>query len=183
MPSAFRADAFAGKTVFIAGASSGINLGTTSSNVTFGSATAGQQVGLTLGAAQAWTNASTSALTTVNGVSLGANLLTTAGAGNFDLRGAVTGTGGLRKMGSGSLMLDGTNTFTGDKTIDRGSVNVFGNQTGSTGSWILRGYGDSGTTYNTVATTVTFDNSATATIASGKTYGESISSSSVGRTT
>lgn len=148
---------------------SGITLGATSGGATFGSATANQQVVPTLGAAQTWTNASTSVLSTINGVSLGASTLTTAGSGDITLGGAVTGTAGLTKQGAGLLTLDGTNTFTGDKTVDRGSVTLFGNQTGSTGSWILRGYGDSGTTYNTVATTVTFDSTSTATIASGKT--------------
>jgi autotransporter-associated beta strand protein len=148
---------------------SGITLGANSSGATFGSATANQQVIPTLGAAQTWTNASTALLSTVNGVSLGASTLTIAGSGDITLGGAVTGTAGFLKQGASMLTLDGSNTFTGDKTADRGSVTVFGNNTGATGSWFLRGYGDTGTTYNTVATTVTLDSTASATIASGKT--------------
>jgi len=148
---------------------SGITLGANSGGATFGSATANQQVVPTLGTTQTWSNGSTGLLSTVNGVSLGTSTLTLAGSGDTTLAGATTGTGGILKLGAGQLVLDGTNTFTGDKTVDRGFVTLFGNQTGSTGSWIQRGYGDTGTNYNTVSTNVTLDAASSATITSGKT--------------
>ncbi|MFD0893891.1 autotransporter-associated beta strand repeat-containing protein [Luteolibacter ambystomatis] len=149
--------------------SSGITLNATAGNTTFGSATAGQEVNLVPTGAETWTNLSSSTLTAVNGLALGANTLTTAGSGNFTFGGAITGTGGLNKLGAGTLALNGTNTFTGNKTVDRGAVTVSGNQAAANGSWILRGYGDSGTTYNTVVTSVTLNAGSTSAVASGKT--------------
>lgn len=48
-----------------------------------------------------------------------------------------------------------------------GTVFIGGNQSAATGGWLLRGYGDSGSTFNTVATTTTFEGTSTD-IASGK---------------
>jgi len=147
----------------------GITLNTTSGGATIGSTTSGQNVNLALTTAETWSNlSSTGLLTTSNNLALGTYALTLSGAGGFIFNGPVTGTGTLRKMGTGSLELNGTDTFTGDKTVDRGTVFVGGDQSAATGGWLLRGYGDSGTAFCTVATTTTFEGSSTISIASGK---------------
>jgi fibronectin-binding autotransporter adhesin len=81
---------------------------------------------------------------------------------------AIGGTGGLRKLGVGDLALNAANNFTGDKTIDRGSVSISGDQVASTGSWLLRGNSDSGSTNNNAATTVTFASDSSVAIAATK---------------
>lgn len=150
-------------------ATGGITLNSTSGGAAIGSATPGQKVNLAIAGAETWTNlSSTGILTANNTLSLDTYTLTLAGNGGFVFNGPVTGTGALRKMGTGSLDLNGTDTFTGDKTVDRGTVFVGGNQSSATGGWLLRGYGDSGSTYNTVATTTTFEGTSTVSIASGK---------------
>ena len=60
-------------------------------------------------------------------VSLGANTLS-AGADNSStsFSGALGGTGGLTKLGSGALTLSGTNTFTGATTISAGELALSG---------------------------------------------------------
>ncbi len=147
----------------------GVTLSSTSAGANIGSGTTGQKVNLALAGAQTWTNlSSTGILTANNTLSLDTYTLTLAGSGGFVFNGPVTGTGALRKMGTGSLDLNGTDTFTGDKTVDRGTVFVGGNQSAATGGWLLRGYGDTGTAFNTVATNTTFEGTSTISIASGK---------------
>lgn len=65
-------------------------------------------------------------------IALGANTISLAGAGLSDFGGALTGTGGLVKNGSGRLVLSGTNTFTGPIQISAGTIEI-GNG-GTTGS-------------------------------------------------
>ena len=116
----------AGQTLTIGG--SGLTLLASAGPVTIGDATL--TTGLTLGAAQAWTNNSTSnALTVVNGITLGTNALTLSGPGGvgsatINLNGIVsgtipTGTVGLT-INKGAVVTLGNagNTFTGDITID-----------------------------------------------------------------
>ncbi len=92
---------------------------------TIGSTTANQNVSITLGGAQAWTNNATTLLTVVNGVSNGANLLTVGGTGNTQISGIIgNGAGGLTKTGNGVLTLAGVNTYTGATTISAGTVTV-----------------------------------------------------------
>jgi autotransporter-associated beta strand protein len=76
---------------------------------------------------------------------------------------------GLTKLGAGELVLNQANSFTGDKSVQTGTVTVSGNQSASTGSWTLRGYGATGSTYNTVATTVNFEPGSAVTVTTGKT--------------
>ena len=60
-------------------------------------------------------------------VALGFNqTLTTGDAGNYEISGVISATGSLTKVGSGTLTLSNTNTFTGDLTISAGTVTVSG---------------------------------------------------------
>jgi autotransporter-associated beta strand protein len=95
--------------------------------------------------------------------------LAVSSSGNTSFAGALSGDMSLSKKGTGTLTLSGANTFTGDKLIDRGIVNVDGNQSASTGSWLVRGYGDTGTAWNTTASTVEIAAGATVSIPAGKT--------------
>ena len=107
-------------------AASGISVASLAGAVTIGSTAALENVALTLGAAQSWTNISANALTVVNGVSAGANLLTLAGSGAINLNGVLAGTGGLTMTGTGTTTLAGINTYTGTTTINGGTLAVTG---------------------------------------------------------
>ncbi len=54
------------------------------------------------------------------------NTLTTGDTGNYEISGVISGGGNLTKVGSGTLTLLATNTFTGDLTISAGTVTVSG---------------------------------------------------------
>jgi autotransporter-associated beta strand protein len=58
---------------------------------------------------------------------------------------ALEGTTGLRKSGSGTLSLSGTNTYTGVTTIALGTVNVSGDHSAADGGWSFQ---DTGGTVN-----------------------------------
>ncbi len=77
--------------------------------------------------------------------------------------------GGLGKKGLGKLTLSGTNTFIGPINLDNGSLSVSGNHSAATGGIILRGYGDSGSTYNTIASTADLETTSSVTVDSTKT--------------
>ena len=103
----------------------GITVNSLAGAVTIGSATAGQNVAITLGGAQAWTNNSSNALTIQNGVTNGGNLLSVAGTGNTVINGVLgNGAGGLTKTGSGMLTLTNANTYGGVTTISQGAVRI-----------------------------------------------------------
>jgi len=76
-----------------------------------------------LGATQAWTNLSGSALTVVNGVDNGGYVLTVAGTNSTTLNGVLSN-GGLTKTGSGTLTLTGANNHLGDTTLSGGTLNI-----------------------------------------------------------
>ena len=59
-------------------------------------------------------------------MTLGANTLTTGTADSTTFAGSISGTGGVTKVGSGTLILSGTNPFTGDMTINQGQLTVDG---------------------------------------------------------
>ncbi len=79
---------------------------------------------ITLGAAQSWTNNSTSLLTVGTGaVTNGGYLLTIGGTGNTTVSSIIGGAGGLTKSGSGILTLSNNfNQFTGNTVITNGKV-------------------------------------------------------------
>lgn len=86
---------------------------------------------ITLGASQTWTNNSSSTLTIGGAVSLAAFNLTSTGAGNTVISGAISGTGSVTKNGAGTLTLSGASTTTGTLTINAGAVNLSGSYTGA----------------------------------------------------
>ena len=82
---------------------------------------------VTLGAAQSWLNNSTSLLTVgTDAVTNGGFLLTLGGSGNTTVSSAIGGTGGLTKIGAGSLTLSATNTYTGQTTVTAGTLTLSG---------------------------------------------------------
>ena len=106
---------------------SGIEVDSLAGAVTIGSATAGQNVAITLGGAQQWSNNSANPLTIQNAVTTGTSLLTVTGTGTTTLNGAITGTGGLAKAGTGSLVLTGNNSgYTGTVTVSNGTLEGIG---------------------------------------------------------
>ncbi len=64
-------------------------------------------------------------------VDLGAYRLTIEGAGNHTVSGAIVGTGGLTKIGSGTTTLAGTNTYTGTTNVSVGTLAVNGSVAGA----------------------------------------------------
>lgn len=73
-------------------------------------------------------------------VALGARSLTFGDNSNSTFSGAITGTGGIVKQGSGVFTLAGTNIFTGGTTIDAGTLAIGpGGSLSSAGSVALNG--------------------------------------------
>jgi fibronectin-binding autotransporter adhesin len=75
-------------------------------------------------------NATVSSLSGVSGaaVTLGGGTLTTNGNNAFtDFAGSITGSGGLVKLGTGGLLLDGNDTYSGPTVIQAGYISVNGN--------------------------------------------------------
>jgi fibronectin-binding autotransporter adhesin len=66
-------------------------------------------------------------LTFSNTVALGANTLNVGGTGNTAISGAISGTGGLSKDGSGTLNLSGVNNFTGSVVVNAGTLQLGAN--------------------------------------------------------
>jgi autotransporter-associated beta strand protein len=80
---------------------------------------------ITLGAAQSWTNNSSSLLTVGTGaVTNGGFLLTVGGTGNTTVSSVIGGLGGLTKTGTGLLTLSGANTFAGQLTVQNGTLSI-----------------------------------------------------------
>lgn len=93
-------------------------------NVIIGSATSGQNVAVTLGAPQSWTNDFTGqTLTFHNAITNGANDLTIDGASNTIVNGLLGGgSGGVTKSGTGTLTLNAASTYTGPTTVTGGTL-------------------------------------------------------------
>lgn len=131
-----------GSIVIGAGQTTGLTLGTTGNSITIfngitknaGSAQLTVNSPIILGAAQTWTNNSTTTLITANGTNLitnGGFDLTVTGTGNTTFgvinqtAAVLTGTGSLIKNGTGVLSLGGTNAgFTGDVVVNGGTLRV-----------------------------------------------------------
>ncbi|WP_153100664.1 autotransporter-associated beta strand repeat-containing protein [Paraburkholderia hayleyella] len=60
-------------------------------------------------------------------VTLGGNTLTLGDASNQSFDGAISGTGGITKQGGGTQTLNGANTYTGDTTINEGTLTLGAN--------------------------------------------------------
>ena len=73
---------------------------------------------LVLGGSQTWTNNSPNLLT-ISGSSVanGGNTLTLAGPGNMQISAAISGSGGLINNSSGTVILSGLNSFTGQTQV------------------------------------------------------------------
>ena len=80
---------------------------------------------ITLGGAQTWLNNSSSLLTVGTGaVTNGGFLLTIDGTANTTVSSVIGGAGGLTKTGAGTLTLSGASTFTGQLTVQRGTLSI-----------------------------------------------------------
>ena len=91
---------------------------------------------LKLGAAAPFTVGSTGGLTINSAVNNNAFLLTLngTGTGTGTISGAISGTAGLTKSGSGTWALSGTNSYSGVNTITGGILSVSNLENGSTNS-------------------------------------------------
>jgi fibronectin-binding autotransporter adhesin len=72
-------------------------------------------------------------------VLLGAGTLTTNAKDNADtiFQGVISGTGGLIKQGTGTLMLNGTNTYSGDTVVNAGTLAVDGDSLLDAGKLVI----------------------------------------------
>jgi len=122
-----------------------------------------------LGASQTWNAASNNFFTSA-AITLGANVLTITGNSNVTLGGAVGGSGGIIKSGSGTLWLDAANTFTGGISNTLGTIRSTNLTSLGTGPITMSGGSlqistanqtFSGSISNLVTSTITIDNGIT----------------------
>ncbi len=121
---------------------SGITINAGAGAVTFGTTTNLQRITFTLGGSQTWTNNSstTFSLNNNNTVATGGFTLTFDGTGNITTgTGAISGTGGIIKNGSGTVTLGAVNTYTGGATINSGTLVLNGANTNASGGITLNG--------------------------------------------
>ncbi|MDM0117295.1 autotransporter-associated beta strand repeat-containing protein [Variovorax sp. J22R133] len=91
-------------------------------------------------------------LQTLNGMTIAHATMLNAGGGTFQVggesgqasalvfhNGLITGPGGLAKTGTGSLLLNGANSYTGPTAVTGGVLFVNGNQTAATGPMTVTG--------------------------------------------
>jgi outer membrane autotransporter protein len=82
--------------------------------------------GITLGAGQTFNSGvlPLGGLTVGSAVNLNGNTLAVDGTNNTTISGAISGTGVLNKMGTGTLLLSGTNTFNGPTNVTMGILQL-----------------------------------------------------------
>jgi autotransporter-associated beta strand protein len=127
-----------GYTLTASAASQSLSIGTSGIVVNagaFATLVGSANLGITLGGAQTWTNASANALTIAGDITNGANLLTlgATGAGAINITGNIVGAGGggitVNSTGSGITTLSGNNTYTGTTTLTAGILRATTNAT------------------------------------------------------
>lgn len=79
-----------------------------------------------LGSAQNFNAAGAGTLTIANTVNNGGNLLSGDGANNSSFNGAISGGGGVTKVGTGTMTLSGGNSYGGVTTVNAGTLAVSG---------------------------------------------------------
>ena len=102
-------------------------------------------VPITLGASQTFISANIGASIQLGKLEL-ANLqaLSLDGRGDFDVEGTVSGSGGITKLGDGTLVLGKDNTFEGIVTVTQGAINLRANNAlGSTSAGTIAAAGTS----------------------------------------
>jgi len=112
------------------GGSLTINRGGVAANKSLGIASA-----VSLAAAQEWAVATGETMTVSGTVDNGGNALTVLGEGDAELTGVVSGGGGLTKDGTGTLLIDAYDTYTGGTLVNAGTLQL--NKGGEAGA--LRG--------------------------------------------
>lgn len=110
-------------------------------------------------AAQSRINSDSGTLTLNNSTAVTATNLTlvVGGAGNTIISGAIaTGSGGVNKSdGAGFLTLGGNNNYTGNTSVNAGTLNITGSWTGNTTSSTLALGGTAGNTVTNVSGNIT----------------------------
>lgn len=89
---------------------------------------------ITLGNAIDISNSSSGTLTMSGPLSTNGHAVTLAGAGNTQLSGAISGTGSLLKLGSGTATLAGNSSYSGGTTLGAGTLAVGHNNALGSGS-------------------------------------------------
>ncbi|MEK0445813.1 MAG: hypothetical protein RLZZ399_1134 [Verrucomicrobiota bacterium] len=102
----------------------GLLLGTNGITLNAGAGASTIAADITLGGVQTWTNNSTNGLEVSGSVTNAGFALTAAGAGRVTVSGAIGGTGGLVRTGTGTLLLSGDNQWTGGVTLQGGTLLV-----------------------------------------------------------
>ncbi len=117
---------------------------------------------LKLGASQNW-NAASGALTIGGPVNLQSFTVTSSGGKALTINGAITGTGGVKQNGKGSLTLTGNNAYSGLTTLQSGTLNVGSNTALGTGTLTVTNAGNLDATggARTIANTLQIGNSFT----------------------
>ncbi len=96
---------------------------------------------LALGISQTWTTATGGSLAVGGNVALSTFSLTLAGAGTTTLNGVLSGTGGLSRgaTSTGTLAINGANTFSGATSLSFGTVQIGNNAALGTGTVTFAG--------------------------------------------
>ena len=81
---------------------------------------------MTMSAPQSWTNNAANPLTISGPVNNGGNLLTVAGSGTTTLSSAISGMGGLTKIGAGTLAVTAAQSYSGPTIISSGVLQLHG---------------------------------------------------------